>query len=468
MSKVELRLPKGTRDYVGLEYLRMEALQNTVRDVFAIHSPTYLETPTFELTNVLMNKYGEDEKLIYNLESSTKPKTTQDGKEEADDSTGENAEKGEATHADSMFKERLSLRYDLTVPLVRYCIQNGIAKMRRASIGKVYRRETTSASNKRLREFYQADFDFVGDFEELLPELSIFAMIQDLMRRLNLPNYEIIYNYRESLDLCAQMAGIDSSLFSTVCSSIDKLDKHDRSYVEEEMMGKGLTADQVKTLFDAIDANTMTESTREFNTRLIESVNAMSNIDRSKLRLDSTLARGSDYYTGIIFEVKLTGSEFSSSIAGGGRYDKLIPSYLPPPKVTRKQRKAGITKVEASFPMIGFSFGLDRVLQFLPDDVITRDARPIWIGTIGKVDQNVKLRFVSEFQAANICVLYNLKSRKFTKEIQDAEGANCSHVLIIGEQEYAESKFKLKNMDKRTEEFYSFDEIDEVIRIVSA
>lgn len=470
--KVEIRLPKGTRDYAGSDYAKMRRLQDIIRDIFRIHRAEYLETPTFELTDVLTNKYGEDEKLIYNLECSVKSKSDEKGEsdDKGDVTSNGKSEVEEITSdlTESMFKESLSLRYDLTVPLVRYCIQNKINKMRRASIGKVYRRETTSASNKRLREFYQADFDFVGEFEELLPELSIFVMIQDLFGRLNIENYEIIYNYRQILDLCTQKAQIDKNLFGAVCSSIDKLDKADRDYVMIELESKGLTKSQIDTLFGAIDDNAViSDVTKDFDMRFNEAMRSMCNIDISKIRMDRTLARGSDYYTGIIFEVKLTDSEFTSSVAGGGRYDKLIPSYLPAPKPSRKQRKAGITKLDPSFPMIGFSFGLDRLLHFVPDTSI-KDARPVWVGTIGKVDQNIKLDIVSRFQKAGICVLYNLKSRKFTKEIQESEGANCSHTLIVGEAEYAESKFKLKDMDERTETMHSFHELDNIIERISS
>ena len=186
-----MRLPKGTKDYVGKEYHKMSYLKSIVENIFKLHQGEYLETPTFELTDILTNKYGEDEKLIYNLECSE----------------SEKMEKSENSAKSSMFKEKLSLRYDLTVPLVRHCILNNVAKMRRCSIGKVYRRETTSANSKRLREFYQADFDFVGEFGEFLPEVSIFSMICTLFDKLNYDSYEIIYNYREILNECVEKAG---------------------------------------------------------------------------------------------------------------------------------------------------------------------------------------------------------------------------------------------------------------------
>jgi histidyl-tRNA synthetase len=471
-EKIELRLPKGTKDYVGDEYRKMEFLKETVRSIFALYGGQYLETPTFELTQILTNKYGEDEKLIYNLECS---KT---GDQDADQDEDQNEEEG---LKESMFKEQLSLRYDLTVPLVRYCITNRIDKMRRCSIGKVYRREATSASNKRLREFYQADFDFVGNFGELLPELSIFSMIQTFFTQIGWEDYEIIYNYREILNLCIQRANIDPTLFSTVCSSIDKLDKKEEAYVRDELKSKGLTEMEVTALFEAIgDLKITPPEVQEFDTRFRQCLQNMSGIDMSKIRFDRTLARGSDYYTGIIFEVKLTSGGMTSSVSGGGRYDELIPSYMPEKKKSRKQKKAeaaalarGETLPKETFPMIGFSFGLDRLMDLVDLEKMAKtERRPIWVATIGKKFEQdgeeidpliLKMRVVSRLQQVNIQVMYNTNNRKFNKEIRDADDENCAYVIIIGEKEYSENRFKVKKMDERTETEYSFDDLEEVI-----
>jgi len=472
-----LRLPKGTKDYVGDEYRKMEYLKQIVRSIFAVHRGQYLETPIFEMTEILLNKYGEDEKLIYNLESS---------RTETDESNGDDQkEEGidERTHADSMFKERLSLRYDLTIPLVRYCIMNKVDKMRRCEIAKVYRRETTSASKQRLREFYQADFDFVGEVGELLAELSIFTMIQEFFNQMNYYDYEIIYNYRQILNLCVERANIDASMFSTVCSSIDKLDKKEEEYVRCELLEKGLTLSEVTGLFEALDdLKIIPDNVREFDNRFRECLQVMSGIDMSKIRFDRTLARGSEYYTGIIFEVKLTSGGMTSSVAGGGRYDELIPSYMPPKKKSRKQRKAEAAAIAEGkilpkdiFPMIGFSFGLDRLMGIVDlDSIEDQSKRPVWVATIGKkFEQNneeidpliLKMKIVSQLQVAGVSVLYNTRGRKFGKEIRDAEDANCSYTMIIGEREYSDNMFKIKEMDTRTETEYSFDDLDQVISL---
>lgn len=463
-AKIDMRLPRGTQDYSGMKYLKMEYLQSIVKKIFSQHNGEYIETPVFEFTNILMNKYGEDEKLIYHLNSNSNfnPSSISD----------ENTNKKENADLNlaPTFKESLSLRYDLTIPLVRYCIQNKIKKMRRCTIGKVYRRENISNVNQRLREFYQADFDFVGDYGELLSEISIFTMIQQLFSELKYDSYEIIYNYRQILDKIVEISGIQKSMFNTVCSSIDKLDKYDDEYVSAELMEKGITEDQIKLLFKHLhntcdlntDSNTdesVPEDIKIFDRKFRSCLSSMQNIDPTKIRFDKCLARGSDYYTGIIFEVKLLNSELKSSVAGGGRYDELMESY-------NNENKKNKNNKNNKIQMIGFSFGLDRLLNLVPDDAVKLDNanRPVWLAIIGDLtdpesdiklglDEVLKIKFklISFLQKSGKKVLYNTAPRKFNKEIQDAEKENCSHVYILGNTEYSRNKIKVKDMDTRTE-----------------
>lgn len=475
-KRMVLRLPKGTKDYAGDDYHKMEFLKAKARSVFALYGGEYLETPTFELTDVLTNKYGEDEKLIYNLECKSENVQVDNHELNSHEPNSHELNSYEPNLRDSMFKEQLSLRYDLTVPLVRYCIMNRVDKMKRCTIGKVYRREATSATNKRLREFHQADFDFVGDFGELLPELSIFAMVQKFFTEIGVEDYQIIYNYRQILNFCVEKAQIDKEMFSTVCSSIDKLDKHDETYVKSELSQKGLTNDQINTLFEALSNESVVPSdVKIFDDKFQSCLSNMTNIDYTKIKLDRTLARGSDYYTGIIFEVKLTTGEMKSSVSGGGRYDELIPSYMASVSTSTSTKQSKKQAKIKSFPMIGFSFGLDRLVDYIKPELLTKNTkRSIWVATIGKnfelngesIDPLIlKIRTVSILQKAGISVLYNTNNRKFNKEIRDADDAKCRYVLIIGEKEYSDNKFKVKDMDARTELEYSFDEIDRIIEL---
>jgi histidyl-tRNA synthetase len=431
-----IKLPKGTQDYSGESYAKLEYLKNVITKLFKKYHGEFVETPVFELTNVLMDKYGEEEKLIYNIE-------------------GEGEGEGEVEKDDE--KERISLRYDHTVPLVRYCISNRIVKLRRCCIGKVYRRESTIRSQIRLREFYQADFDYVGNFDELIPELEIFCMIQELFKTLNICNYEILYNYRQNLDYYVKEAGINIK-FSNVCSSIDKLDKRDKEYVRKELIEKGVTNEQVDKLYsflfdDSSEGYIMSPLVRDLDKKFIHYIDLIGILDKSKIKFVPTLARGSDYYTGIIFEVKLINSEFASSVSGGGRYDKLIPSY----------KKNENIDIKDDFPTIGFSFGVDRLIPLITLPKLEKIIK-IWVSTIRINNEDsikIKLDLVGKFSQKGYGVFYNLSTRKFNKEIADADENGCNFIVIIGETELAEKNVTIKNMMKREQTTIPFNQIDE-------
>jgi histidyl-tRNA synthetase len=426
-----IQLPKGTQDYYGQSYEKLEYLKSIITNLYKKYHGEFIETPVFELTHILMDKYGDDEKLIYNLESdniNTEIKLPGD-----------------------MQSEQLSLRYDHTVPLVRFCIQNKINKMRRCCIGKAYRKESVTRTQVRLREFYQADFDYVGTYDLMVPEIEIFCMIQELFKTININNYQIQYNYRQNLDYYVKESGITAK-FSSICSSIDKLDKKDKDEVRIELKEKGCTDDQINTLYKFLFSNKqimspdITETDNMFN----QYIDMIGILDKSKIIFNPVLARGSDYYTGIIFEVKLVGSDITSSVSAGGRYDKLIPSY---------QKSKNPDEI---FPMIGFSFGIDRILPLITS-IPSKKIKNIWISTIGKVPEPLKLKLnlIGKLINKGYGVFYNLSDRKFKKEISDADEAGCNYMIIIGEDEWNKNMITIKDMCKRTQEMICIDQINE-------
>lgn len=433
-----IKLPKGTQDYFKVSYDKLSYLKNAITRLFEKYHGEFIETPVFELTQVLMNKYGEDEKLIFNIETENVP----DSQEIKDDDKPE------------LQKERISLRYDHTVPLVRFCILNRIEKFRRCCIGKVYRREPITRSQIRLREFYQADFDYVGNFDELVPELEIFSMIQELFKTIKIDNYQILYNYRQNLDYYIKCAGIDTSKFSSVCSSIDKLDKKDRQDIKIELKKKGLSEEQIDRLYTYLFSpdHMMDPSIKNLDEKFKTYLKFIRIIDMNKIIFTPTLARGSDYYTGIIFEVKLINSDLTSSVAGGGRYDKLISSYS----------KSEI-KASCDTPMIGFSFGVDRLIPFIKNHQNPPINFKIWISTIGNINNSVqiKLDLIGRMITKGYCVFYNLSERKFNKEISDANENGCNFIIIIGPNEIKENNITVKNMDTRTQVTIDLDQIDD-------
>lgn len=315
----------------------------------------------------------------------------------------------------------------------------------------LYRKESITRSQVRLREFFQADFDYVGHYDELVPELEIFCMIQELFKTLGIENYQILYNYRQNLDYYVKESGITAK-FSTVCSAIDKLDKRDQKEIREELIEKGCTESQTDKLYDFLfsDQDVFAPQVVEVEKKFKKYIELIGTLDRSKIKFSPTLARGSDYYTGIIFEVKLVGTEFTSSVSGGGRYDRLIPSY----------KKSCLP--DESFPMIGFSFGIDRLLPFVKVMDSSKNIK-IWVSTIGKVADpvKIKLELIGRFSSKGYGVFYNLSDRKFKKEISDADECGCNFMVIIGETEWAQNMVTIKNMTKREQITIGFNEIDE-------
>lgn len=428
-----LKIPKGTQDYYNESYEKLDYVKKIIENIFKKYHGQFVETPVFEKTDVLTNKYGEEEKLIFNLEV-----------------------KDESNEASNIkFKEALSLRYDHTIPLVRFCITNKIDKMRRCCIGKVYRREAITRKQIRLREFYQADFDYVGSYDVLLPEIEIFQMIQELFQSIHLSNYIIIYNYRQNLDYYIRQAGIDQNMFLTVCSSIDKLDKKTPEEIRNELLAKGLTSEQIDILYNNIFSPNpvMEKPIQDLDDKFKENLGYLG-VDMSKIKLIPTLARGADYYTGIIFEVKLTNSTFTSSVAGGGRYDKLVSSYQEGKKRDN--------------PMIGFSFGIDRLLPFIEMPQINITRPKIWVATIGQFENQTKtkLEIVKKIRDSGYDVYYNLSDRKFNKEISDANTEKCTAIVIVGEKEYTENKVTVKNLLLREQNTVEYINLIEHIRII--
>ena len=425
-----IQLPKGTQDYSGQLYEKLQYLKNIITELYKKYHGEFIETPVFELTHILMDKYGDDEKLIYNIES-------------------DNIDVEFKLPGD-MQSEQLSLRYDHTVPLVRYCIQNKINKMRRCCIGKAYRKESITKSQFRLREFYQADFDYVGTYDSLVPEIEIFCMIQELFKTLKIDNYQIQYNYRQNLDYYVKESGITAK-FSSICSSIDKLDKKDKDEVRLELKEKGCSDTQIDILYGFLFENkTMAPQIAETNKIFNQYIDMIGILDKSKIVFSPVLARGSDYYTGIIFEVKLVDSTISSSISAGGRYDKLIPSY-------QKSKNP-----DESFPMIGFSFGIDRILPLITN-IPSNKIKKIWISTIGKIPDPLKLKLnlIGRLSIKGYGVFYNLSDRKFKKEISDANESGCNYIIIIGEDEWNKNMITIKDMYNRTQSMIAIDQIDD-------
>ncbi|KAL2201151.1 hypothetical protein P885DRAFT_26908 [Corynascus similis CBS 632.67] len=331
-SKNSLKTPKGTRDWVGGDLL----LRDHIFTVLERHGGIPLDTPVFELRSILSEKYGEESRLIYNLEDQG----------------------GEAC----------SLRYDLTVPFARWLsMRSDVQHVKRYQIAKVYRRDQPAISRGRLREFYQCDFDIAGVYDPMIPDAEILCIIAEVFDAFKI-GVSVKLNHRKILDGLFEVAGVPKDKIRATSSAVDKLDKAPWDEVRKELLAKGLSDDVADRVGSYVQRsgnmhemikNLESDAELTANSCLMEGVTdmkllasyleAMDVID--KVSFDLSLARGLDYYTGLIYEVVIDNTNQPTqvgSIAAGGRYDGLVGMYGRRP-----------------LPCVGISFGVDRIFTIL-------------------------------------------------------------------------------------------------------
>ena len=333
------KIAKGTRDYLPEQMMIRDQAFQIIRRVFKSHGAVEIDTPVFELKETLTGKYGEDSKLIYDL-----------------------ADQG---------GELLALRYDLTVPFARFLSLNSVGNIKRFHIGKVYRRDQPQLSKGRYREFYQCDFDIAGTYGRMVPDSECLCVASEILASLPIGDFGIKLNHRRLLDAILDLCGVPSDKFRTICSAVDKLDKEPWSEVKREMVeDKGLdveVADKIGVFVVQKGEpwamyNSLMEN-KVFGTHkgaldaledlriLFEYLQAM---DKLKyISFDLSLARGLDYYTGVIYEaVCMNGNTQVGSIGGGGRYDNLVSMFQEAGNVT---------------PCVGVSVGIERVFTLMEE-----------------------------------------------------------------------------------------------------
>ncbi|KAJ0244595.1 Histidine--tRNA ligase [Hirschfeldia incana] len=421
------KLPKGTRDFAQGKMIIREKAFSIIQNVFKKHGATALDTPVFELRETLMGKYGEDSKLIYDL-----------------------ADQG---------GELCSLRYDLTVPFARYVAMNGITSIKRYQIAKVYRRD--NPSHGRYREFYQCDFDIAGLSEPVGPDFEVVKILTELLDKLEIGDYAVKLNHRKLLDGMLEICGVPAEKFRTICSSIDKLDKQSFEQVKKEMVEeKGLSseiADRIGSFVKEKGApmellSKLRQEGSEFlgNKSSKEALDELSimfeALERSKCShrvvFDLSLARGLDYYTGVIFEAVCIGAEVGS-IAAGGRYDNLIGMF-------------GKEQV----PAVGMSLGIERVFNILEkklklEEKKTRVVRSTETKVLVSIMEEGKLgeaaELASQLWEADINAEY-LVTKRSSKHFDWAKGSKIPWMVVVGKTELSEGVVTLKKLVEGSEE----------------
>ena len=436
VSNQERRKPKcakGTRDMNPFQMAIKERALNTIKDVFQKHGASEIDTPVFELRETLTGKYGEDSKLIYDLE----------------DQGG----------------ELLSLRYDLTVPFARYVAENGITNIKRYHIAKVYRRDQPQMSKGRFREFYQCDFDIAGSGSSMIPDAEVLKVVVEILTNIGVGDFVIKVNNRKFLDSIVQLSGCDKSQFKTICSSIDKLDKEPWEKVEQELIHtKGLTQEMTSNLWEFVkrkgdprevlenlykdnvfgDFELANETMKEMNL-LFDYLEAMNCLD--KISFDFSLARGLDYYTGLIYEAVLTGEGKVGSIAGGGRYDELVGMFSG-----------------QNIPAVGVSIGIERLFGILEekaaqDNTIRATKTQVLVASIGKNMATHRFKICNMLWEEGIKAetLYN-DNLKPQKQMSYAFDNGIPLIIWIGEDEIEKGIVKVKVLNNRDEKEISNEE----------
>ncbi len=392
-----------------------------IKGVFKKHGAVEIDTPVFELKETLMGKYGEESKLIYDL----------------NDQGG----------------ELLSLRYDLTVPFARFMAVHNMTSLKRFHIGKVYRRDNPQMSKGRFREFYQCDFDIAGsNYGIMIPDAEVLKVVVEILSQLPIGGFDIKINHRKLLDAIIQVSGIPKDKFKTVCSSIDKLDKEEWKVVKEELIQKEISEEQAEKLFSFAqmkDKPSVLLEKLKLNKELQENEDAKKTLEEMEILIkylkimeieqyctfNLSLARGLDYYTGLIYETVLTGTDQVGSISGGGRFDDLLGMFS-----------------NKKIPAVGVSIGIERIFNILEeqaknDSTLRAVSTDVLVVAIGKNLTEERFKIVNELwkNGINAEILYQENPRQ-DKQMDYAINNKIPFIIFVGENEKKTNKFNIKIM----------------------
>ncbi|KAL8774787.1 MAG: hypothetical protein Q9209_000726 [Squamulea sp. 1 TL-2023] len=458
-----LKTPKGTKDWQGTDMILRDRIFSTITTVFKRHGAVTIDTPVFELREILAGKYGEDSKLIYDLQ----------------DQGG----------------EICSLRYDLTVPFARWLAMNpSIQNVKRYHIAKVYRRDQPAMTKGRMREFYQCDFDIAGSYDQMLPDAEILRIICEVFESLGWKekgSYMIKINHRGILDGVFEVCGVPKEKIRAISSAVDKLDKASWDEVKKEMVEeKGLQENVADKIWeyvqrkggseileilknsDGLQTNESMKRGIEDMSLLFEYLESFGTLDKVEFNL--SLARGLDYYTGLIYEVVTEGSapdnttgqklqraskkdrmnEFEEdrsndpsvgvgSVAAGGRYDELVGMFSP----------------KAQIPCVGISFGVDRIFSITKARMekykntapLRSNEVDVYVmafggkGFTGMVKERMEVCRILWDAGIKAEFSYKLKP-KLPAQFKAADTNGVPFAVILGEDEEKAGKVKIKEL----------------------
>lgn len=446
-------IPKGTRDFSPAEMARRNYIFDTIRAVFRLYGFMPIETPSMENLSTLMGKYGEEgDKLLFKILNSG------DYLRRVDKSF---VETGDYVRLSPQISEK-GLRYDLTVPFARYVVQHRAElqfPFRRYQMQPVWRADRPQKG--RYREFYQCDADIIGS-DSLVNEVELLQMIDEVFRRLNV-SITIKLNNRKVLAGIAELIGAPDKLVD-ITVAIDKIDKIGLENVNAELAQRGLSFQSIEALEPILKIDGPVEGRMDKLSSLLASVpvgaagveelrTVVSGVTAlgldAELDIDVSLARGLNYYTGTIIEVKAKDVEIGS-ITGGGRYDNLTGVFGMP----------GVSGV-------GISFGADRIydvlnaLDLYPEE--TRAGTSVMFVNLGASECMESMKIIKSLRQAGIAAEMYPDAVKMKKQMGYADAMNIPYVAIIGDSELGQGCVTLKDMVTGEQQSVKFGEIVDVL-----
>jgi histidine ammonia-lyase len=415
-------IPPGTKDYGPKEMLIRERAINIIKTVFKKHALNEIDTPTFERKDILLGKYGDQQKLVFDL-----------------------ADQGGDSY---------SLRYDLTVPTARMCAMSNISNFRRYQISKVFRRDRPSIEKARMREFMQCDADLIGTYQTMKPDAEILKIVTEVLDQFNF-EYVTKINHKKLLDLILDDCNVPKELQMITCSSIDKLDKNTWDEVQIELIGKGLSSETINMIESSIQLRGAPYKVLEILRKKYKKPEFIEIFDEMELLFnyltifdcldkhiwDLSLARGLSYYTHLILESVIIGGEVGS-ICGGGRYDKLIGQFS-----------------NRDIPAVGFSIGIERIICHMEKQMkdINIENTQIYIFNLNKEHENIVMKITNQLWKNNYHVQFSQQNLTIKEHLGFAK--NIPFVIILGEDEIKNGGCAVKNMNTKKQVFVLYENI---------
>ena len=447
-------IPKGTRDFSPIEMAKRNYIFNTIKEVFLLYGFQQIETPAMENLSTLMGKYGEEgDKLLFKMLNSG---------DYLKNAPAEMLEQHDYIHLIPKISEK-GLRYDLTVPFARYVVmhRNDIQfPFKRYQIQPVWRADRPQKG--RYREFYQCDADVVGS-DSLMNEIELVGMIDEVFKRFGI-NVIIKINNRKVLSGIAEVIGAPDKIVD-ITVAIDKIDKIGLENVNAELLEKGLSQDAVDALQPLLTlSGSNEEKLATLSTLLASSEVGMNGVEELRyvltnseaqqpkgvVELDVSLARGLNYYTGTIIEVKAK-DVVIGSITGGGRYDNLTGVF-------------GMSGTSG----VGISFGADRIydvlntLELYPKDTLA--STKVLFVNFGEKEGAQSLQYVMKLRANGIPAEIYPDSTKMKKQMSYANDKNVAYVAMVGETEMANGTIALKCMETGEQENLTINEVSSKLK----